>query len=94
MHTIFQICKCSNNYITFKKCEGQDGIVSTATCYGLDYPGFTPNWWSETFQNHPHQPQDQPSLLHNGLWVSFPCVKQLGRGATMSTPSSSEVEYG
>jgi hypothetical protein len=47
---------------------------------------------SGIFQTHPHQPQDQSSLLYNGLWVSFPCVKQLESGATVSTPSSSEVK--
>jgi hypothetical protein len=58
----------------------QKSSVGIATRYRLDSPGIE-SWWGVRF-SAPVQtgPVGPPSLLYNGYWVSFPGVKQLGRG--------------
>ena len=46
----------------------------------------------EIFHTHPDQPWGPPSLLYNGYQVSFPGVKQPGRGVDHPPPSSAEVK--
>jgi len=54
--------------------------------YGLDSLGIQSRQ-AQAFPCFSDQPQDPPSLLHNGYWV-FPEVKQLEHGANQSPPSS------
>jgi len=60
--------------------QGRDSSVGMATHYGLDGPGFESRWEGEIFRTHPDCPWDPPNLLYNGYHVSFPGVKQTGRG--------------
>jgi hypothetical protein len=71
--------------------RGRDSAVSIATRYGLDGPGSNP-CGGEIFCSRLDWPWGPPSLLYNGYWVSFPGVKQLGRGVDHPPPSSAEVK--
>jgi len=46
----------------------------------------------EIFCTHPDQPWALPSFLYNGYWVSFPGLKQPGRGIDHPPPSSAKVK--
>jgi len=51
--------------------------------------GLNPGW-GEIFRTCPDRPWGPPSLLYSGYWVSFPGVKQPGRG--IGPPSSAKVK--
>ena len=46
----------------------------------------------EIFRTRPDRIWGPPSLLYNGYWVSFPGVKQSGRGVDHTPTSSAEVK--
>ena len=71
---------------------GRDSSVGAATHYRLDGPGIESRGGGKIFCTHTDQPWGPPSLLYNGYWVSFPGVKQLGRGVNHPHPSSVKVK--
>jgi hypothetical protein len=44
------------------------------------------------FRAHPDRSWGPPSLLYNEYWVSFPEIKQLGRGVDHPMPFGAEVK--
>ena len=48
--------------------------------------------WGEIFCTCPDWPWGPPSLLYNGFQISFPGVKQPGRGIDHRPSSSAEVK--
>jgi hypothetical protein len=69
---------------------GQDDLISTATRYGLEGPGFELRW-DEIFRPYLDQPRGPVNLLYRGHRVLFPAVKRSGRGAHHPPPSSAGV---
>jgi hypothetical protein len=66
--------------LIYRKCEGPDISVGTATRYGLDSPGIE-SWWGARFSAPVQSGTGAlPSLLYNGYWVSFLRVKRPGSG--------------
>jgi hypothetical protein len=70
---------------------GQVSSVGIATRYGLDVPGIESRW-GEIFRTRADRPWGPPSVLYNGLKVSFPGKKRPGRGVDHSPQSSAEVK--
>jgi len=71
--------------------EGWDSIVGIATRYRLDRPGIEPQW-GRVFLHQADGSWGPPNLLYNGYWVSFPGIKQMGRGVDHPPPSSIKVK--
>jgi hypothetical protein len=70
---------------------GRDSWVGIGTRYGLDDPEIESRW-DEVFPIYPDRPWGSPSLLYDGYLVSFPEVKQPGRGINHPPPTSAEVK--
>jgi hypothetical protein len=70
---------------------GRDSIVGVATRYGLAVRGSNPVG-GEIFCTCPDRPWGPRSLLYSGYRVSFPGVKQPGRGVDHTPPSSAVVK--
>ena len=66
---------------------GRDSSLGIGTRYGLDDPEIESSW-DEIFPIYPDRPWGPPSLLYNGYLVSFPEVKQPGRGIKHPPPAS------
>jgi hypothetical protein len=64
---------------------GRDSVLGLATRYGLDGKG-------GPFRNRPYRRWVPPNFLYNGYRVSFPGVKQPGRGANHTPTSSAEIK--
>ena len=71
-----------------------NGIVqaTSATWYGLDGPGFESRRERDFFRTRPDRPWSPHSLLQNWFRVSFPGIKQPGRGDDHPLPSTPEVQ--
>ena len=72
---------------------GRDGVVGTATCYGLNVPGIESRV-GDIFRSRPDRPggPTNPSTVYNGYRVVFPGVKWSGGGVDHLPPSSGEVK--
>jgi hypothetical protein len=68
--------------------KGAGYSLSVETLYRLDGPGFGAQRGWELLP----RPWGPPSLLYNEYRVSFPGVKQPGRGVNHQLPSSAEVK--
>jgi hypothetical protein len=60
---------CEKNFDLLRSVIGdRDGIVSIATSYGLDGPGFEPRWWAR-FPGPVHTgPEAHPVSYTMGTW--------------------------
>ena len=56
---------------------GRDSSVGIAIPHGLDSPGFMSPW---DFRTRPDRPRGLPCSLYNGYRVTYPGIKQPGRG--------------
>jgi hypothetical protein len=70
---------------------GRDSVVGKRLATGGKVRGSNPGG-GEIFRTHPDWSWGPPSLLYNGYWVSFPGVKQPGRGADHPPSSSTRVK--
>jgi hypothetical protein len=64
---------------------GHDSIVGIVV-------GWMVRGGGEISHIHSDRPWSPPSSLHNGYWVPFLGVKQLGHGADHPPPSNTEVK--
>jgi hypothetical protein len=81
--------KLGDWHYLIKRCPKLQNIVDgVATCYGLDYPGFKPQWG----RDFPDRSRLYPPMW-NGHWASYPGVKWLGLGGDYIPLSSAGVEY-
>ena len=67
----------------------QDGVVCTASCYGLDCPGFELRW-RQDISSCPYRPWGPPDSIYDGHWGCFLGIKRPGRD--VNHQSNSEVE--
>jgi len=70
---------------------GQDGVVCTASCCGLDCPGFELHW-GQDISSCPYRPRGPPDFIYNGHWACFLGVKRPARVINHQSPSNSEAE--
>jgi len=68
-------------------------VISVVTCYGQGGRGIK-HGLGEIFGTHPDWPWGPRSHLFDGYWLSFPGVKQSGRGINHTPPSSAKVKEG
>jgi len=64
-------------HASFRKIYNYNKRAGIATRYKLEGSVFVPRWEKEIFSD---RPGGLPSVLYSGCRVSFPGVKQLGRG--------------
>jgi len=86
----FHHCFCELYYIW-----ARDGLVDTATCYGLDGLGFELRWKTINFfffMRMHTDPGAQPAFSKIDNWGSFRGVKRPGRGVNSASPYRAEVK--
>ena len=70
---------------------GCEDSVAIGTCYGLDGLGFEFRW-DDILRTRRDWPWAPLSFLYSGYRVSFPGIKQSGRGIKHPPPTSAEVK--